>query len=159
MASLPGSTLQGRPLQEPRDPDLIALHRLWLAKRGARRMPSRPDFDPAEFRNLLPEIVLYDIGPAPGSYTVRLIGERLVQFAGRNVTGKPAGAAFGPEGEATLTRILDNVVSRAVPVFGAGQVYWAPDKSHKHYEVCLLPLSADGETVNMILGALKIAGL
>jgi hypothetical protein len=62
-------------LDEPRDPDLVALYRLWITKRCLRLMPSRADFDPAEFKRLLAGVVLMEAGPPGGPYIVRLVGE------------------------------------------------------------------------------------
>jgi hypothetical protein len=83
--------LEREVLDRPRDPDLAELYELWLTKRRTRLMPSRSEFDPAEFRKLLPTIQLYDVGRVEGTYKVRLVGSALVELAGRNNTGKPPG--------------------------------------------------------------------
>jgi hypothetical protein len=144
-------------IDAPRDPDLRALHRLWLAKRGNRQLPSRVDFDPSEFKNLLQDFFVYNVDPTEGSFTVRLIGERLRDFIGSNVRGKLAGSAFQPEGTTALVRILDLTVKRRVPIFRVGRAYFLRDKSYQQFEACLLPVSADGESVNMILGAVRVS--
>jgi hypothetical protein len=103
-------------IDAPRDPDLRALHKLWLAKRGNRQLPSRVDFDPSDFKNLLQDFFVYNVEPTEGSFTVRLIGERLRDFIGTNVRGKPAGSAFQPEGTTALVRYFVSVahISRAI---------------------------------------------
>ena len=97
------------------------------------------------------------VGPTDGSFRVRLIGERLRGFIGRNVRGKPAGSAFQPEGAAALVRILDLAAKHRIPIFRTGRAYFSRDKSYQQFEACLLPVSADGETVNMILGAVRVS--
>ena len=143
-------------IDAPRDPDLLALHKLWLAKRGNRQLPSRVDFDPSEFKNLLQDFFVYNVEPTEGSFTVRLIGERLRDFIGTNVRGKPAGSAFQPEGTTALVGILDLTVKQRVPIFRIGRAYFSRDKSYQQFEACLLPVSADGEKVNMVLGAVRV---
>jgi hypothetical protein len=144
-------------IDAPRDADLRALHDLWLSKRGTRQLPSRADFDPSEFKPLLPDFFVYDVEPTDGSFTVRLIGERLRDFIGRNIRGKRAGSAFQPEGTAALLRILDLTVKQRTPIFRTGRAYFLRDKNYKQFEACLLPVSADGVTVNMILGAVRVS--
>jgi len=142
-------------LDRPLDPDLVELHELWVAKRGARPMPSRSDFDPSEFRKLLPTVQLYDVGRTEGSYKVRLVGSALVALAGRDNTGKPPGYGL-PEADArAIVEILNLVVRQRAPLFGRGRVHWISGKSYRKYEGCVLPLSDDGASVNMILCALK----
>jgi hypothetical protein len=144
-------------IDAPWDPDLRALHKLWLAKCGYRQLPSRADFDPSEFKSLLPDFFIYNVGPTEGSFTVRLIGERLQDFIGTNVRGKSAGSAFQPEGTTALVRILDLAVEQRVPIFRIGRAYFSRDRSYQQFEACLLPVSADGETVNMVLGAVRVS--
>jgi hypothetical protein len=157
MSRLPDFAPGAEFIDAPRDADLLALYNLWLAKRRNGHLPSRADFDPAEFKNLLPDFFIYDVGPADGEFTVRLTGERLVEFLGRNARGQPAGSSFQPAGAEAIVRILTFTVTQRVPVFRAGAAYFAREKSYKQFEACLLPVSTDGETVNMILGAVKLA--
>jgi hypothetical protein len=155
MIIAPVKGLQREVLDRPCDPDLVELYRLWEMKRGARLMPSRCDFDPSEFRKLLPTIQLYDVGRTEGTYRVRLVGSALVELAGRNNTGKPPGYGL-PEADArSIVEILNGVVRRRAPLFGRGHVHWISGKSYRKYEGCVLPLSDDGTSVNIILCALK----
>lgn len=118
-------------------------------------MPSRRDFDPSEFCKLLPTIQLYDVGPSEGMYKVRLVGEGLVELAGRNNTGKPPGDGLAAADAGSIVEILNVVVRRRAPLFGRGRVHWITGKSYRRYEGCVLPLSDDGASVNMVLCALK----
>lgn len=144
-------------LDEPQDPDLAALYRLWATKRGLRLMPSKADFDPAEFKTLLSAVVLMEAGPPGGPYIVRLVGEGIVDFFGRTTKGQPAGSLMRPEGYRAFMLLLDSVVNSRAPVVRAGRTYWSADKPHKRFEALFLPLSNDDTVVNMILGAMKFA--
>jgi len=113
-------------------------------------MPRRADIDPTAIPKLLPYILMYTVMP-DGGYAIRLVGEEVVRFVGRNATGEPAGSALPPRAAAILTEILDAVVTERAPKFRAGKAHWQPDKSYRDYEACFLPLSPDGEAVDIIL--------
>jgi hypothetical protein len=142
-------------LQRPNDPDFVDLWQLWESKRGTRLLPSRSDFDPWEFKTLLPDIFLLDVLPPPARYRFRLLGENVVRFHGHNFTGKSLRECFEPAAETLLTALFDVVVEGRAPVFRAGQAYWWTDRKYGTYESCALPLSADGFTANMVFGAIK----
>lgn len=155
MIVAPVEGLEGEVLDGPRHPDLVELYQLWQTKRGGRLMPSRGDFDPSEFRKLLPTIQLYDVGRVEGTYKVRLVGSALVELAGRDNTGKPPGYGL-PEADArSIVEILNLVVRQRAPLFGCGRVHWISGKAYRKYEGCVLPLSDDNISVNIILCALK----
>jgi hypothetical protein len=137
-------------IDEPRDPDLYALWEYWNAARGDRAMPHRADIDPAQIPKLLPHVIMYTVMP-DGGYTIRLVGEEIVSFVGRNATGSKAGAAMPARAAEILHRVLDEVATERLPKFRAGKAHWQPDRSYRDFEACFLPLSADGETVNIIL--------
>jgi hypothetical protein len=118
MILAPAKSMDREVLDRPCDPDLVELYQLWETKRGERLMPSRGDFDPSEFRKLLPTIQLYDVGRAGGIFRVRLVGSALVALAGPDNTGKPPGYGL-PESDArAIVEILNLVVRRRAPLFG-----------------------------------------
>ena len=146
----PGGEAQDIPA--PQDPVLVRLLEYWNSKRAGRPMPSRADMDPPiELRALASNIILYDVlGPA--QYRVRLVGQAIVEFSGYDATGKPAGAGMPPKGAEITIGILDGVASSRAPRFRTGLAHWHRDKSYRKFEACFLPLSSDGETVDIILG-------
>jgi hypothetical protein len=144
-------------IDAPRDPDLRALHGYWNCLRGSRAMPRRAELDPGKIPRLLPYIIMYNVAPE-GGYTVRLVGEEVVRFVGRNATGQRAGSTMPPRAAEMIIAILDSVTAEREPRFRSGKAHWHPDKAHRDYEACFLPLSADGETVNIILCGIKFPG-
>ena len=141
-------------IDAPRDADLQALYEYWNTVRGDRPMPRRADIDPIEIPKLLPYIIMYNAVPG-GGYTVRLVGEQVVRLNGIDGTGLQAGSIMTPRGAEMMTRILDAVATERVPKFRAGRAYWHPEKTYRDFEACFLPLSADGEIVDIILGGVK----
>jgi hypothetical protein len=141
-------------IDAPRDPRIKALHAYWEGLRGGRAMPARSDVDPAAIPSLLPNIILYEVAPG-GGYRVRLVGEEVVRFSGYNATGTQAGAGMPPRAAEMTTRILDAVTTERAPKFRVGKAHWQPDKAYRDFEACFLPLSADGETVNIVLGGIS----
>lgn len=150
-----GAVSGARSLDRPRDPELAALHRLWEAKRGARALPARADFEPAEFRRLLPNILLLDVLPPPEFYRVRLAGEAVNEFYGQNITGLTPREYMGAEAANAISGLIATVVTSGQPVFRSGRTYWQSDRSYKRFENCMLPLAKDGHCVDMLLVAIK----
>src|SRR5262249_27539334 len=131
-------------IEAPRDVRIKALYDYWDGLRCGRKMPSRADVDPAAIPSLLPHIIMHDVQPG-GGYTIRLVGEAVVDFVGRNGTGRPAGSMLPPHAVDVAVAILDAVTSERAPKFRAGKAHWQPDKNYRDFEACFLPLSNDGE--------------
>jgi hypothetical protein len=142
-------------IDAPRDADLRALYEYWDKIRGDRAMPRRADIDPSDIPKLLPHIIMFGVGPEGGDYTARLVGEEVVRFVGQNITGRPAGSSMAPRAAEMMIKILDAVATERVPKFRAGKAHWHKDKTYRDFEASFLPLSSDGETVNIILGGVK----
>jgi hypothetical protein len=138
----------------PRDERIKALYRYWDTRRNGRAMPARAGIDPTEIPDLLPYVIMWDVA-AEGSYTIRLVGEEVVSFVGRNATGSPAGTLMPARSAAMTIAILDAVTRERAPKFRAGKAHWQPDKAYRNFEACFLPLSADGESVNIVLGGIS----
>jgi hypothetical protein len=141
-------------IDAPRDPDLRALRDYWDSLRRGRIMPSRSDFDPTKVPRLLAHIVLYNVD-GPSRYSIRLVGDAVQAFLGKNTTGKPAGTVMNERSAAAMIKILDAIVTERAPKFRTGRTYWFEEKNYRSYEACFLPLSPDATNVNMILAAVK----
>jgi hypothetical protein len=136
-------------------PATAAFYRYWNARRGTRAMPARADLDPIEMKAWLPGVALVEVRRDPAAakpYTLhyRLIGTRPTQLRGREVTGLPVERGyFG----ADLAAALENyrlVIEEKKLVYD-----WDHTPSETGFaregETLLLPLSSDGETVDMVL--------
>ena len=133
--------------------DLRAMFDYWRSKRAGRKMPAPSDLEPSELKALLPSMILVDVvydtaGKADFAY--RLAGTREVEARGEDPTGKRvADAYFGPSLENVLG-CYQSVVERRAPYLDDD--YYLRDGDHYADEANIfLPLSNDGEHVNMII--------
>lgn len=129
----------------------LRLYVYWDDKRAGRRMPARADIAPEQIRALLPNLMLIDV--LEDDFRYRLVGTRIVEDMGRNLTAASAGSYVEPAPYAaavidTYRRVRD----LGVPVFTGG-VYVSP-RGVKHWvSRLLLPLGADHMHTNMILSS------
>jgi len=155
MTGLSNSQTEATFIDAPRDPDLQALYNYWNGVRGKRPMPSRQDIDPMAIPKLLPFVFMYNVTAEGGGYTVRIAGEELIRFLGSNPKGHPAGSSMTQRGAMVLVKVLDAVAMERAPKFRAGKAHWRPEREHRDFEGCFLPLSSDGQTVDIIFGGVK----
>ena len=142
-------------IEAPSHPKLQQLLAYWTAKRGDRAAPARAEIRPEEIKSLLPDVMIWNVEKVGGPFTIRLVGENIVRFVGRNNTGASATAGMPEEAAAVMTAVLTQVAQTLTPIFRAGKTFWHREKSYRDFEVCYLPLSTDGISANMILGGLK----
>jgi hypothetical protein len=134
-------------------PDIEAMFQYWRSKRAGRKMPARADLDPAEIKTLLPNMILVDVvydDAGQPDFIYRLLGTREGEIRGDNPVGKRvAENFFGPSLDNVLGCYL-TVVNNAVPYLDDD--YFVRDGDHFADEANIfLPLSKDGECVNMVL--------
>lgn len=134
-----------------REPVLRRLHEYWCQQRAARLMPARPDIDAAEIPALLPYIFVIDVLEDPRDFRFRVAGTHMRETLGEELTGKHIADAFPPDFGGEVRAIWSQVVDRKAPVRGWGDL-WVPGREFIKWEGVAMPLSADGETVNMLLG-------
>ncbi|MBI2253149.1 MAG: PAS domain-containing protein [Proteobacteria bacterium] len=130
-------------------PDVRVVLEYWQRKCAGRAMPSRSDIDPSELRNFLPHITLVDVVDDPRRFVYRLIGTAEVELRGYDPTGKAvADAYFATSAEEALKHYEATRTSRT-PHYIADP-FQAVDRFIGEEDL-FLPLSNDGETVNMIM--------
>ncbi len=139
------------------DPRITALWHYWEGLRGRRAMPSRADLDPADVRRLLPNLFLVDVGATAEDLRWRLMGTEVVRLFGRELTGQAVGAGMGPTAGRLMRARFAFVARTARPAHATGTMQ-AERNAHAPFERLLLPLSADGVRVDMLVGALVGVG-
>lgn len=143
------------------DPDDLAtemqeVKAYWNAKRGARLMPRRADIDPFELRRHLPYLSLLEVvrPEAELDFRFRLLGTEITGHLGRDSTGKTVREVYTLADPELLRWMLDSctaVVEKKLPVLAHGTLR-AVAKEFISFDTLLLPLSEDGEEVNMLFG-------
>lgn len=138
------------------NPRLQRLYDYWCERRGGRRFPARADIDPVDLAFLLGNLILIDVieGEPPG-FSIRLHGTNLVQRAGYELTGKMLNEL--PDGEfRRLAMQTFAVVAKTGEPFRGYRDRVLDDRTHR-YETLILPLSKDGERVDMLLAGMIYA--
>jgi len=134
------------------DPDLVRFYDYWAALRGSRAMPSRKDLDPLKISSeFLPNLMLIDVLHDPRRYRYRLIGTHVVAASGEDRTGR----IFDNVG---FFKVHPTVIQQYDSVVDSGQPFYSLEaftnlRTGSTYEVdrLLLPLSNDGQRVDMVL--------
>ena len=133
------------------EPRLMALKQVWQAKRGDRWLPGRRDFDPIELRHFLGDLYLVDALDWPRRLRFRLVGTRICEIAGRDVTGRHFDEVYPGTGLREAMQAHAAAIDGARPVRCTGQMTIA-EKVGAPCEALLLPLSSDQVRVDMLLG-------
>lgn len=136
-------------------PTLASLRAYWDAKRGSRLMPARADLRPAEIREHLPWIVLLDVLHGATDFRYRLIGTLITQYFKTDATGLTVTEAWAPQGEEGIQGVLSilrYVTQHKLVMRCYGETGWNTI-GLENFDGLYLPLSNDGESVNMLLHA------
>ena len=134
----------------------MTLYTYWLSKRGTRAMPSRADIDPGELRALLPHVLLVDVIEDGKDFRYRLVGTELERHFDRAVTGRllselVSGAYLDYMRSLYLSAVIEGVPVYSANSFDDGRSGFALIADFKRTYRLMLPLSRDGETVDMVL--------
>lgn len=114
-------------------------------------LPGRQHFDPLAIHWLLPGVWLLDVQPEPFRLRYRLVGTEAVEAIGAEVTGQWMDEAHTvmSQGPRYLER-YQAVAEQKVPSWRRGVPRLWTYKKYSTLENMVLPLAADGVTVNML---------
>ena len=127
-----------------------AIYRYWDDKRAGRTMARRKDLDPLEIPKLLPDMGLVDVVPDERRYVYRLIGTNEALMRGRDPTGQAVKDAYFGTSVDSVYLNYDAVVRTRAPVIDRDPSRTS-DFRYINHETIFLPLSDDGENVNMVM--------
>lgn len=130
-------------------PDVLVVLEYWQRKCAGRAMPSRSDIDPGELRHFLPHITLVDVVDDPRRFVYRLVGTAEVELRGYDPTGKAVTDAFFATSAAEALKHYEAARGSRAPHYIADP-FQAVDRFIGEEDL-FLPLSNDGDTVNMIM--------
>ncbi|HTO81936.1 MAG TPA: PAS domain-containing protein [Methylomirabilota bacterium] len=137
-------------LRRPENALLRDFFAYWQGKRRNGRLPARSDIEPTEIPLLLPNIFLVDVvaGARP-RFRFRLVGTMIVsmefEMTNAYLDELVAGVDATPMGRQYLDATAGRVYLRRQ------RLDWR-DRGYINYDVLLLPLADDGETINMLFG-------
>jgi hypothetical protein len=144
-------------MPEISNPKLRRLYEYWSRQRGDRKWPARADLDPVEMRFVLGNVILAEVLPeTPPRYRIRLHGTTLSQYVGYDLTGKMLDDMPVPEFRELSRRSFTKVVGTGEPLHIVADRM--VDDRMQHYESILMPLSSDGERIDMLLIGLAYDG-
>ena len=132
-------------------PKLRRLYQYWDGRRGVRLMPARADVASIDIPELLSNILLINVQHAPLGFTDRLVGTGIVALLGRDTTGEDPDRSLPAAFRETMPQLWRDCVQTRMPARGDFEVEIYGHK--RPFECLVLPLSDDGETVNMLLAS------
>jgi hypothetical protein len=121
----------------------------WNQQRGERPMPARADLDPADIVSILPHVILLDVQDDPLDFRYRLIGTAIVNKLHRNLTGQWMRDIPYQAPPSSIHEACQRVVEQRRPISSTIS-YIGPNQNFFSAEDVIMPLSIDGEKVNML---------
>jgi hypothetical protein len=130
------------PLAEIPSPVIRRLYDYWLGKGGAEgHIPRRSDVEPLELVEILPNLTI--IEAVGGRWRYRLIGTRIVEFVGRDSTGRYFDELEFERKEPFWYRRYTKVFAGEV-LQGRDVMHWVGRDYISYYWIGLPLLTADG---------------
>jgi hypothetical protein len=133
-------------------PKITALFEYWQAIHpGGGLLPGRQHFDPLQVPRLLPHLWLLDVFRDPWRFRVRLLGTSIVEFIGREDTGRWLDEVLhGFEGS-EVYQCLTITAGKGCPTYHESKILSNPEKTYVTAERLYLPLAGDGHTPDILL--------
>ena len=141
------AAVSGLPIPDECHPKVRALYDYWRSVHPPTGLPGRQHIDPIVIPRLLPNVWLIDVVHDPLRFRLRLLGTRVVAYAGEDNTGKWLDERW-PE---YIDMPLRQIVEHRQGSWWRGPSEFRPEKAHFELERVRLPLARDGVTVDMLL--------
>jgi hypothetical protein len=135
------------------DPLLQRLHAYWLDRAAGRAMPSRAEIDPVEMGFILGHLLLVEVLREPLDFRIRLHGTELARRAGYELTGRMLSELPIGDFRSLARESFTTTVETGRP-FHSRRERTIAGRVHG-YETLMLPLSSDGQSVDMLLVGLR----
>jgi len=138
---------------EDREPRLSAIFDYWTSKCRDGRVPVRRDIDMVEIPpKVLPLLMLFDVLPAKAGYRFRyrLIGTTVAQYIGHDHTGRCIDEVIPADRAAAILPSLVAAIDTGLPNTLEAPFAF-PNRDFNFVRRLVLPLSADGTAVDMLM--------
>jgi hypothetical protein len=136
-------------IDEIASPMVRRIHAWWTAHSHGD-IADRGDFDPAAFKDLLPNIILADVEHAPFRIRYRLVGAKVIDATGFNIAGRYLDEMMPSEPEAPWQDLYAMAYEQRRPIIGTSECTTTAGGLFV-YEFGLFPLRKGGSTVDQFL--------
>jgi hypothetical protein len=133
------------------DAKLHAVYAYWQRKRGTQAMPARRDIDPVELGPVLPHVILTDVENGP-RFRYRLFGTAVCEAFGMDPTGHYVDMVMVGTYKTFLLGLYHDILAMKKPIYSTS-IYGTKRDTKMWTQRLMLPLSPDGERVDMVLAA------
>lgn len=151
MPGLSARRTEGQNAQEK----LSALRSLWESKRDSEPLPGRGDFDVLELWPWLGHLALIEVIGGGADFRYRLHGTALVDILGTDLTGRRL-SELTETMQAVAGREYREALTSREPV-SFTRIRFNRTTDHRQVSNLILPLAADGQTIDMLLFAIYFA--
>ncbi|MDF1792810.1 MAG: PAS domain-containing protein [Thalassobaculaceae bacterium] len=127
---------------------------IWEAKRGARAMPDRGDFEIEDLAPWFGHVIIMDIIDGGANFRYRLVGTTITKFLNRDYTGRTVLECNYSGAQGKILDTFRRPITEGGPVFRDGHVAWAADKTWRNYQSVHCPVAAGGSEPAMTIGVL-----
>ena len=135
------------PVPDDCHPKIAAILDYWRSRRPGAGLPGRQHIDPADIPDLLPNLWMIDVVRNPMRFRMRLVGTRVVAYAGEDNTGRWIDERWPDYDDTALRQVTES----QEPSWWRGPSQLRPEKTYVELERIRLPMARDGSTVDMIL--------
>ncbi|WP_085905173.1 PAS domain-containing protein [Kiloniella majae] len=136
-------------------PHLVDLLEYWVALPRVKELPSRVDIDPQAIPALLPYCELIDVHRGPLDFEYRLIGTLIDEIATQCYTGLRLSEIPTQNPPSLMFALYEKVTQEKKPVRTI-LPYTGDQLGIKDVESLVLPLSREGDDVDMLLGGIAL---
>ena len=138
------------PLLAAVDPKIVQAIAYWQSKRGARVAPTRDEIDAREAKAFLPHLQILETVDGGRAYRPRLVGTPIAAQIKENIVGHVFDATSPRRVVHRVLRALRWVLDHRKPLRTFAKRTALEGQDFIAHETVFLPLSSDGETIDMV---------
>lgn len=118
------------------------------------RLPARADLQPDEMLPFLPFVALITVQDQEPRFQFRLVGTGIVGAFGRETTSRAVDETLFGDNASEVERFFSIPVRTHGPAYATGHYTVTPTDRRLPFETLLVPLSSNGQAIDMLLGGL-----